>query len=568
MRKLHLALDLGTTNTVAAIWNAELDNPQILHLKDICRDERSDSLIDDSFTIPSTVFLLEPAQVYRFPYNILFKKLQSKTGVKIGKAAIMANGGLFKENFVSSFKSYLGRGSYQFIGQLGEWKYNAELITELFLRELIHQIEISEKAKVNELTITVPVDFYEFYRARLHRICRRVGIHRIHTLDEPVAAALGYGLNVTDSKTMLVVDFGGGTLDCALIHTNEKGSEKGQCSVLAKEGAPIGGNVIDAWIVEMVCEHYGYDFAAFTREPDLAWWYRILLEEARRVKESLFNKEKEIFYLLPSAMMHQFAGRFFQHGKDARKPMVIDRDMFSRLLEDKGLYRHLDSVMRSLFISAGTKGITSEHVEEVIMIGGSTLLPGVYPFYEDMFGRDRVRAWQPFNAVAFGAAAYSAGKFFKKDIITHDYAIRTYNHKNHEPEYHVIVPGNTPFPTPSDFWKRRLVPTCALGEPESIFKLIVCEIGKKHGLHQEFVWDDKGRLHSLEEGAEARQLIVPLNEDNPTLGYLEPPHYPSEKAPRVEISFMVNEDKWLCTSVYDLKSQNMLIREKPVIRLK
>ncbi len=567
MKKMHLALDLGTTNTVVAVWNQDLDSPQVLKISDICRNERSDSLIDDSFTIPSAVYLMEPSRAYRFPLSLFMRNTQDKTPVRIGKEALQANGGLFKENFVSSFKSYLGRGSYQFIGQLGEWKYNAEQITELFLRELISRVEASEKMKVKDLTITVPVDFYEFYRAKLQRIGRRLGIHHIHTLDEPVAAALGYGLNISDARTMLVVDFGGGTLDCAIIRTNEKESEKGSCTILAKEGVPIGGNVIDAWIVEMVCEHYGYDFEAFSREPELAWWLRVLLEEARRVKESLFNKEKETFYLLPSAMMQQFAGRFFLQGKDARTPMAIDREMFSRLLKEKGLYTQLDFLMRNLFIAAQTRGLTPEHVDEVVMIGGSTLLPGVYPFFEEMFGRDRVRAWQPFNAVAFGAAAFSAGKFFKKDIITHDYAVRTYHKTSHEPEYHVIIPANTEFPTIPDFWKRRLVPTCALGEPESIFKLIVCEIGKKHGIHQEFVWDEKGKLHSLED-TDTKQLIVPLNEDNPTLGYLDPPHYPSEKNPRVEISFMVNEEKWLCTSVYDLKTQEMLLKEKPVIRLK
>ncbi|HNV47358.1 MAG TPA: hypothetical protein PKJ16_09975, partial [Spirochaetota bacterium] len=58
------------------------------------------------------------------------------------------------------------------------------------------------------------------------------------------------------------------------------------------------------------------------------------------------------------------------------------------------------------------------------------------------------------------------------------------------------------------------------------------------------------------------------HESDPTLGYLDPPHFPSEKRARVEISFMVNADRWLCASVYDLKTQKYLLEQKPVIRLK
>src|SRR5262249_40573444 len=73
---------------------------------------------------------------------------------------------------------------------------------------------------VNDLTMTVPVESFEPYRMEVQNIARRLGVQRFRTLDEPVAAALGYGVDLTDDRNLLVVDFGGGTLDIALVRTN------------------------------------------------------------------------------------------------------------------------------------------------------------------------------------------------------------------------------------------------------------------------------------------------------------------------------------------------------------
>ncbi len=203
------------------------------------------------------------------------------------------------------------------------------------------------------------------------------------------------------------------------------------------------------------------------------------------------------------------------------------------------------------------------------MVGGSTLLPGIYPYFEERFGRDRVRAFQPFEAVAYGACAFAAESFTQSDYIVHDYAFVTHHSKTHEPQYTVIVPRGTRFPTPPKLWKRQLVPTCSLGEPEKIFKLVICEIGKDSGEDRRFSWDAEGNVRKL--GGEATSgdvaVVVPLNESNPTLGYLDPPHPPSDRSPRLEIAFGVNEDRWLIATVMDLRTGKLLMNEEPVVRL-
>ncbi|MCP4134462.1 MAG: Hsp70 family protein [bacterium] len=572
MKKSHIAIDLGTTNSVVARWNDELDGPEIINLESVCRNTTKNKELDDSYTVPSCLYLLPPEKILRFPFKFLFKKLKRKTGGLIGMEALAKDGGAYSPSFITNFKSHLGRNSYQFIGKLGKWNYTAEEVTRVFLKALVRKVRLRTKTQISHVTFCVPVDFYEVYRAKLRRIASNLKVSKVKTIDEPVAAALGYGLSLDDPKVLLVIDFGGGTLDMALIKTEQKTSERGSCEVIAKEGVPIGGNVIDAWIVEEICSKYSYDFELLSTDKQSSWWYRMLLDEACRLKETLFFQDKETFYLMPSRMMDNFVrqipGNLRGERENLKKPIDFTKKDLLALLEKKGLFSIFGNLLNNLLQSAKTKGIKKEHIDEVLMVGGSTLLPNIYSQVEKKFSRDRVRAWQPFNAVAFGAAAFAANRFQKSDLITHDYAFVTYNKTTLDPEYNVIVPKGTMFPTPKDFWKRHLSPTCALGEPENIFKLIICEIGKKHSFDQEFVWDEKGDLHLLKEGGDENALIIPLNESDPTLGYLNPPHYPSERRARIEISFMINDDKWLCSSVYDLKTQKYLLEEKAVIRLK
>ncbi|HOS38971.1 MAG TPA: Hsp70 family protein [Spirochaetota bacterium] len=567
MKDTHLAIDLGTTNTVVARWNDEFDGPEILHIDSICRSANSTKEIDDSYTIPSCVYLRHPSEVLSFPWKYFFANFRSKTGAYIGRQALEKDGGVYRPCFVNHFKMHLGKNSFQFIGRLGRWKYTAEDVVRIFLKELFETVRQSINRDPEYVTFCAPVDFYEFYRARLQRICTGLGVESVKTIDEPVAAALGYGLSIDEPRSALVIDFGAGTLNIALIAIGEAGRDTGHCEVIAKDSISVGGTTVDSWIVEEICEYYGYDFARLSSDEAMRWWYRMLLGEACRIKESLFLKTRDTFFLMPSHLMAQYARAIPGERVDQKRPVDYTRDELVALLEKRGLYALLNNLIDSITQEAKRKGIGEKSIDDVLMVGGSTLLPRIYATVEKRFGRDRVRAWQPFNAVAFGAAAYAAGRFNKADHITHDYALMTYDRETHEPEYTVVVPRGTPYPTPRDFWRRQLIPTCALGEPERIFKLIICEIGRRHSANPEFVWDEKGALHLMKAGDD-RSLVIPLNESDPTLGYLDPPHFPSEKRARVEISFMVNADRWLCASVYDLKTQKYLLEQKPVIRLK
>jgi hypothetical protein len=206
-------------------------------------------------------------------------------------------------------------------------------------------------------------------------------------------------------------------------------------------------------------------------------------------------------------------------------------------------------------------------VDEVLMVGGSTLLPGVFPFFEERFGRRRLRAWHPFEAVALGAAVFAAERFAQTDFIVHDYAFLTHDPSSGEPRHTTVIPSGTRFPTPPDFWKRQVVPTCALGEPEAVFKLVICEVARSDGGERRFAWDASGDLQKIGGATGKAEVVVPLNASSPTLGYLDPPHDPRDRRPRLEIAFGVNADRWLVATVHDLLARRELMREEPVVRL-
>ncbi len=567
----YWSIDLGTTNSSIARWNNETDSPELIRMDDICRDPDEGPEIDVRYCIPSCVYLTEKKRAADFVGALPFFRKYAFIGelALIGKAAREKDSFSSSPRFVNNFKPALSMDGFRTVSRFAGERYSAKHIGMLFLRELLRHAKKKTGERPKAVTFSVPVDSFETYRLHLKDISSRLGMHGCRMIDEPVAAAIGYGLGTDESRCALVIDFGGGTLDIAFVIFDEDKTERGRCTVVAKCGVPLGGNTVDEWILARFIQVMGYDIDRYSNDPHVLWWYRIMAEEASRLKEALFFKPNDTFYVVPPKELKRFEYLLAFPDAEKERAMPFSREDLVKLLDERGLYSTLMSAIEKVIGEAREKGVGERDAADVLMVGGSTLLPGVYPLVEERFGRDRVRAWQPFSAVAYGACAYSAGRLAKNDFIMHDYAFLTYTLDTHEPEYTIIIPKGTQFPTVRDFWKHRVVPTCPHGEPEKIFKLVICEIGTTHSIGQEFVWDARGTLHAVRKTDERNsRLVIPLNESNPTLGFLSPPHMPSDRTSRLEVSFTVNADRWLCTSVFDLKTRRHLMTDEPVCRLK
>jgi molecular chaperone DnaK (HSP70) len=560
------AIDLGTTNTGVCRWDDVAQRPRLLDLPEICRLPEGENHLEAPRLIPSTTHVLsDPGWSARFssmPW--MAKRFSWGRLAHIGRPAEELNKGMATPQFVPSFKGWLGHDPFRIMARAGRRNYNVREVAQIYVRELLAEVKRSTGERIKELVVTTPVESYERYRAEVARLFRQVGVKKLRFVDEPVAAAVGYGLGAKRNRLVLVVDFGGGTLDLALVQISAKGIQDGHCEVLAKEGRAVGGNLVDRWLAEEFCERLDFPLHEHVKDEGDRFWYQMLLGEARRVKEAVFFEEEVHFNLQPPEELREFQARL--RGESPELP--ITQKLLVDIMTQRGLFDTLQSCFDGIQARVQALGLTLDAVEDVLMVGGSTLLPQVYHFFEERFSRGRVRAWQPFEAVAFGACSFAANQFHHSDFIVHDYAFVTHNAKTHQEEYSVIIPRGTRVPTAPDFWKRQLVPTCSLGEPETIFKLLISEIGRNDEGARRFNWDAMGGLHKLggTKGA-SEELIVALNDANPTLGTLRPPHLPSDRKPRLEIAFGVNDERWLEATVRDLKTKKMLMESEPVVRL-
>jgi molecular chaperone DnaK len=562
---VHWALDLGTTNTTLARWDEAKGQPELVDLPRICRRPQGGDRLEIPALIPSVVELLPPRSILDRlgAWPPLERILILGRRALIGRPALERNQGIADPAFVPGFKTALSSEPLRPVARAGHQVVTARDAARAFLRELLAEVKRETGYRVRDLVVTMPVDAYEEYRAHLEEMLRAVGVRQLRFLDEPLAAALGYGLGLASERIVLVVDIGGGTMNVALVRLEASHLQHGRAEMLGKQGLPYGGNAVDSWILEHVGRRMGFALDELADEEEMRLWRRLMLAEACRVKEAVYVDPSAEFLLTPPGL-----SRRLRPGAAGVRPTQFTREELVEILRQSGFYAALSTSVERVLAEGPSGPIPAEAVHDVLLVGGSTLLPGVFPVLEERFGRHRVRAWQPFEAVAFGAASFAAHKYSQSDFIVHDYAFLTHDARTHEPIYTVVVPRGTSFPSRSDLWRGQLVPTCSLGAPESLFKLVVCEIGRANGDGRQFVWDAAGDLYKVGGKAGPNgQVVVPLNESSPTLGRLDPPHSPRDHRPRLEISFGVDGDRWLVATVLDLQTRRVLLDGHPVVRL-
>lgn len=551
------AIDLGTSNTGIARWDAAARRAEIVQLPHVARAPRPDRPLEPARMVPSMVELLPLDLAHKVgDWGWVRKNAFVGRQALIGCAAQASNEAWPKPSFTPTFKAALGREPTRPLVRLGEHTRSARDVARAFMRELVREAHDHTGERIRDAVFTAPIDSYDAYRAELRDLAHHVGIRTVSFVDEPVAAAMGYGIGIDRGRRVLLFDMGGGTLHAALVELSLRTAEGGRCHVIAKEGRAVGGNLVDRWLLEACMGEAELPLDGATLDEDQLIWQRLMLAEARRVKEAIHTQDSERLVLLAPEELQGMRGWL----RDRPGAVEVTRARLTSILEARGLYALIREVVERVV------GEGAAHVDEVLLVGGSTLLPGVFAWFEETFGRHRVRAWQPFEAVVLGAAAFAGRAFLPSDLLVHDYAILTHDAQTGAPQHTIVVPSGTRFPTAPDLWRRQLVPTCARGEPETVFKLVICEIGRNKGDGVRFGWDASGSLRPLGQ-ADPADVVVPLNASNPTLGRLQPPHSPSDKRPRLDVSFGVDEDRWLIATIRDLHTSKVLFEREPVARL-
>jgi hypothetical protein len=270
----------------------------------------------------------------------------------------------------------------------------------------------------------------------------------------------------------------------------------------------------------------------------------MLLAQAEAIKKDLSNKANvadSSYFLL------QGGGR-----------IEVTRQEFLILLEERGLYKSLETLTEATLDDCRHE-LDESQLDAVLLVGGSTLLPGVRELFERLFGAQRVHYWEPFEAVVKGAAVYGAG-FSVDQIVHHDYAIKVYNDSKQRPEYERLVRRGTAYPTPNPFETRYY----AVTEGQVNFRLPVCEVGYAGRVSLPWTRRINGNEYWTPEGLEENECVVVLNEGD--MYRLAPPG--SGTQARLRIDFSIDINRYLCATVHDLQRQRDLRTDERVVQLR
>ena len=244
-----LAIDFGSSNTTIAILNPHTNLPETVSLGDISRRFKIAKLSGEIRSVP-----VVPSLVFVGVGGELL----------LGNQVRSAGWGLAQpQRLFTGFKRELAADFQPPPRQIDGANYTAASVSELFLKGIIERLRASG-VDSSRLIFTVPVGAFERYLDWFREIgMSQFGASEVHCVDESTAAALGYAVQRVGSL-VLVVDFGGGTLDLSLIRTSYRAEEIGhsnlkqvQAEVLAKSDAYVGGIDVDTWIVEDYLQQIG-----------------------------------------------------------------------------------------------------------------------------------------------------------------------------------------------------------------------------------------------------------------------------------------------------------------------
>lgn len=261
-----------------------------------------------------------------------------------------------------------------------------ESIAALVLRKLMFDAESFTSARVDGAVITVPAHFNDVQRKGVLAAAGLAEVPVLGLLEEPVAAALHYGISQgVHDQVILVYDLGGGTFDATVLSHDAKG-----VYVLAKEGVTnLGGKEFDEKLGAMILDR----FERAGLSPNLN--ARTLLQLRRAAEEIKFE------LCMPNRVQDRRVVMLGNQSVEVR----IQRADFEREIES--LIAKTEAVTLRCVEGAG---VQLEDLNAVLLVGGSSLVPAVGDRIRRMMGSNagRVKYHEPMRAIAYGAAMHTA----------------------------------------------------------------------------------------------------------------------------------------------------------------
>lgn len=531
---MAIAIDFGTSNTLITRWNAVKKQAEVLEVNGL-----SQKLLNNPPLIPSQIFVADASSG------------EVVAGQMVGDRGL--DNDQTEKRFYRNFKRGIGTQTQGFLPELDGEQISFEQLGHWYLGNIFQQLN-KQEGRIDSLVMTVPVDSFETYRSWLTQVCGDFpGIEKIQLLDEPTAAALGYGALTEDLKTVLVVDFGGGTVDFSLVEldlakgqtkptgfilrwANQSFSESDSqkiktAKVLAKAGKNLGGSDIDNWLFDYFAEKENLPKNPLT----LRFIERLKIQMSKRSRASEAYYNAETFETID---------------------LTLKYDEFQEILAQQGFFEQLDELMSQVIQQARRNGLNKADIGGVLLVGGTSQIPAVKTWLEGYFPTEKIKSDNPFGAIAEGALQLAQG-FELKDFLYHSYGIRYWNRRNKCHDWHPIIKQGQAYPMTEPI---ELTLGASIEQQPSI-ELILGELGEQTTGTE--IYFDGDRLITKSLG-DNQANVTPLNdtENARTIAKLDPLGYPGSD--RIQLQFLVDADRCLRVTVEDLLSNVTLLDNQKV----
>jgi molecular chaperone DnaK len=263
-------------------------------------------------------------------------------------------------------------------------KLSPSMVSATTLQKMKETAENYLGEKVEKAVITVPAYFNDAQRQATKDAGKIAGLEVLRIINEPTAAALAYGLDKTEAKTIAVYDLGGGTFDISILELGD-----GVFEVKSTNGDTfLGGEDFDLRIQNFLAEDFQKKTGIDLRKDPLA--LTRLKEAAEKAKIEL-SSAMETEINLPYITADASGPKHLQ--------MKMTRSQLENLVDDL-----LAKTIEPCKAALKDAGLTIKDIEDIVLVGGMTRMPKVIEKVREFFGKDPHRGVNPDEVVAMGAA--------------------------------------------------------------------------------------------------------------------------------------------------------------------
>ena len=371
-----IGIDLGTTNSCVAVMDG--GKPKVIENSEGART--TPSIV--AFTKDGERLIGQPAkrQAVTNPDNTIFA-VKRLIGRRYDDPMTQ------KDMKLVPYTISKGKNGDAWV-KAGGTDYSPSQVSAFTLQKMKETAEAYLGETVTQAVITVPAYFNDAQRQATKDAGQIAGLEVLRIINEPTAAALAYGLDKDDGKTIAVYDLGGGTFDISVLEIGD-----GVFEVKSTNGDTfLGGEDFDITIVEYLADKFKAKENMDLRSDKLA---------LQRLKEAAEKAKIELSSAQTTEINLPFITARMEGGSTTPLHLVevITRSDLENMVGDL-IKRTLEPCKKAL----ADAGLTAKDIDEVVLVGGMTRMPRVREMVKEFFGKEPHTGVNPDEVVAMGAA--------------------------------------------------------------------------------------------------------------------------------------------------------------------